>query len=155
MVFSFFRCSGKAPVESDDSPVHSCPIGRNSKRSGYRRSTIPSKVEYVDSYTEIPIDLYMSLMQAGEQARNSGQHYLIEDQDPKDMLPGSRKPSRKSQPILRNSDSDASSEGSPISLQIPDAVSKLPMKLDLGAGVSNLRGIHTGFPDMHSAVYGA
>jgi len=80
--------------------------------------TMPTKEEYVDSSTTVPVDLYMSLMRAGEQARNSGQHYLIEDEDPKYMLPGSRKPQRKSQPRLRNSDSEVSSSesSSPTSL---------------------------------------
>jgi len=153
MSFSFFRCGGKAPMESDESPVHSCPMTRPSKHSSDSRTTIPSKVEYVDSSTSVPIDLYMSLMRAGEQARNSGQHYLIEEEAPKYLgKPSlSRKPTCKSQPRLRNSNSDASSEESPISLLIPTSAHQSPMKLNLGAGVTNARGIF----DMHSSVCGA
>jgi len=152
MPCSVFRCGGKAPVESDESPLQSCSMTRPSKRSGGRRTTM---AKYVDSSTSVPIDLYMSLMRAGEQARNSGQHYLIKDEDPKYMLPGSRKPTGKPQPRLVNSDSDASSAESPIRLLIPTAVSNLPMKLDLGAASTDARDLHTGLPDMQSSVYGA
>jgi len=58
----------------------------------------------------------MSLMEAGEQARERSQHYIFEEKEPSCAISGYRKQKPKLRVILLNSDSDASSSfGSDIS----------------------------------------